>query len=404
LATPRIAEPATLTPVSTTVPATLTVVETAVPAMERTVHPVQDRSNNSTTVIFRMGMRRSDFDARSIREVGGRSESSAMATIGWMRLRRWLGACVLGWSCAAPLVGPAWGQDAAALRARHAALREQLGNNPFQRPLYLESSQSSGNLKGEIYASIEQPYSIVGPALQGMDRWCDILILHLNVKYCQGSGAGAAETLTVVIGRKYDQPLKDAYRVDFGYQVGVANSEFLRVLLNSESGPLGTKHYRILLEAVALDAQRTFVHLSYSYAYGTAARIAMQGYLATIGRNKVGFTVAGRRADGQPVHIDGVRGVVERNTMRYYLAIEAYLGAVNLPPAERLEKRLRDWYAAIERYPVQLHELERDEYLEMKRREVKRQQAGGLSAAPRRSRRSRRELYDHRLMVRGVAV
>lgn len=43
-----------------------------------------------------------------------------------------------------------------------------------------------------------------------MDHWCDILILHLNVKNCHGSSAGAADTLTVVIGRTYDQSLKDA--------------------------------------------------------------------------------------------------------------------------------------------------------------------------------------------------
>jgi len=70
-----------------------------------------------------------------------------------------------------------------------------------------------------------------------------------------------------------------------------------------------------------------------------------------------------------------MRGVVERNTMRYYLAIEAFLGALSVPPQARLEKRLRDWFAAAERYPRQLHEKERDEYLKMKRREYLRQQS-----------------------------
>jgi len=68
--------------------------------------------------------------------------------------------------------------------------------------------------------------------------------------------------------------------------------------------------------------------------------------------------------------------VVERNTMRYYLAIESYLGALSAPPQTRLEKRLQDWFAASERYSRQLHEMERGEYLEMKRREYQRQQRG----------------------------
>jgi hypothetical protein len=101
----------------------------------------------------------------------------------------------------------------------------------------------------------------------------------------------------------------------------------------------------------------------------------MQAYLATIGRNKVGFTVVSTQPDGRILHIGGMRGVVERNTMRYYLAIEAFLGALSAPPQARLEKRLHDWFAAIERYPRQLHELEQSEYLDMKRKEYLRQQA-----------------------------
>jgi hypothetical protein len=102
----------------------------------------------------------------------------------------------------------------------------------------------------------------------------------------------------------------------------------------------------------------------------------MQVYLATVGHDKIGFSVTGKGDDGKPVYIDGVRGVVERNTMRYYLAIESYLGAVSAAPAERDEKRLRDWFAATERHPAQLHEMERDDYLAMKRNELQRQHAG----------------------------
>jgi hypothetical protein len=61
------------------------------------------------------------------------------------------------------------------------------------------------------------------------------------------------------------------------------------------------------VEVVALDAQRSFLHMSYSYAYGLAARLAMQSYLATAGRNRVGFTIVGRQADGQPIHVGGMR-------------------------------------------------------------------------------------------------
>ena len=276
-------------------------------------------------------------------------------------------------------------QDAAALKAHHAALSERLASNAFQRPLVLESSESAGALKGDIYALIEQPYAVVGPALQGVAQWCDILILHLNVKQCRASsqapgptsGATAGRTandrLILNIGRKSDQPPADAYRFDFAYTVVAARADYLHVALNAEQGPLGTRHYRVVLEVVALDARRSFVHLSYAYSYGVAAQVAMQGYLATAGRDKVGFSIVGTQANGQPEYIGGMRGVIERNTMRYYLAIESFLGALSAPLPQQIDQRLNAWHTSVERYPLQLHELERGEYLDMKRREIQRQ-------------------------------
>jgi hypothetical protein len=273
------------------------------------------------------------------------------------------------------LAAQAHAQDPESLKARHAALAEQLSDNPFQRPLHLESRQTEDTLQGDIYAVIEQPYAVVGTALQGSGHWCDILILHLNVKSCRTSSGSAGEVLRLHIGRKFEQALADAYPFEFAYRVATATPEFLQVLLEAKDGPLGTSRYRIKLEVVALDARRSFLHLSYSYAYGVAARLATQGYLATLGRNKMGFSIVARNAEGQPVYIDGMRGVIERNTMRYYLAIEAYLSALSEPPAARLEKRLNLWHSAVEQYPAQLHELERDQYLAMKRQEIRRQQA-----------------------------
>lgn len=266
-----------------------------------------------------------------------------------------------------------YAQAPESLKARHAALAEQLSDNPFQRPLHLESRQTEDTLQGDIYAVIEQPYAVVGTALQGSGHWCDILILHLNVKSCRASSGSAGEVLRLHIGRKFEQALADAYPFEFAYRVATATPEFLRVLLEAKDGPLGTSRYRIKLEVVALDERRSFLHLSYSYAYGLAARVATQSYLATLGRNKVGFSIVARNAEGQPVYIGGMRGVIERNTMRYYLAIEAYLSALSEPPAARLEKRLNLWHSGVEQYPAQLHELERDQYLSIKRKEIQRQ-------------------------------
>jgi len=292
-----------------------------------------------------------------------------------MNLSRTLLLVACSWSLLGIL--DAHAQDAATLERRHTDLREALASNPFQRPLHLESSENGSATQGDIYAVLDQPYGLVGPALQGMDHWCDILILHLNVKQCRPQRDGQ---LSVNIGRKFDQPLADAYLFQFLYTVGKAQPDYLQVLLSAAQGPLGTSDYRILLEVVALDARRSFLHLSYAYSASGAARAAAQLYLATIGRRKVGFSIVGNDADGGPVYIAGTRGVVERNSMRCYLAIEAYLGALALPAQDQVEKRLNDWYAGIERYPVQLQELARGDYLDMKHREIARQRSASSGA------------------------
>ena len=278
-------------------------------------------------------------------------------------------------------VGIAHADDADAnspgsLRAQYGALQDRLSDNPFQRPLTLDSGETPSGVTGDIYALIQFPFSTMGAALISPGNWCDILILHLNTKYCRASIAGGGSVLNVSIGRKHDQPLNEAYPVVFAFRVAAQTPNYLQVRLNADEGPLSTRDYRIALEAVPLESGQTFVHLSYSYAYGLAGRLAMQAYLGTIGRDKVGFTVASTQPDGKLLHIGGMRGVLERNTMRYYLAVEAFLGALSEPPQAQFEKRLHDWFAASERYPRQLHEMEQGAYLDMKRREYRRQQAG----------------------------
>jgi len=261
---------------------------------------------------------------------------------------------------------------AAQLRARHDALREQLARSPFGKPVHLESHEESNKLTGDVFAVVDHPFATVAQAFHDAADWCHVLILPFNTKHCTSA---SADELSVRIGRKSDQPAETAFRIAFRYRVAASTAGYFRAALNADAGPVGTRNYRISLEATPLDAQRTFIHLSYSYGFGTMSRLMMQTYLGTAGSGKIGFTVTGRDAGGKPVYVDGMLGAVERNTMRYFLAIDAYLAALAVPASERLEKRLQTWYDATEAHARQLHDVERDAYLQMKRREYRRQQA-----------------------------
>ena len=278
--------------------------------------------------------------------------------------------CVMVFACPAS----AQPDPAAALRAKYTALTEQLQQNQFKQPLVLASVETQHGLQGDIYAVVAYPFGVVRDGLDNPQHWCEAMILHINTKYCHALSTPSGTILRVNIGRKTPEELADAVRVEFAYSLATTTPDYIEIKLSAKEGPLGTSDYRILLEAVALPGGKSFVHLIYAYTMNFAARAAMQMYLGTIGSSKVGFTVVGTSGAGHPDYIDGVRGLVERNTMRYYLAIDAYLGAVLATPAAQSEQRLQNWFAATELYPQQLYEMERGEYLEMKRAEVLRQQ------------------------------
>ncbi len=275
---------------------------------------------------------------------------------------------------ALPLAAPpAPGADA--LKARHAALAAPLARNDFQRALFIESFQSRDALRGEVFAVLDHPFAAVADALGTPSHWCDVLILPFNTKYCSVSQGAGGPRLALRIGRKAEQPVKDAYPLELDWRLAASGSDYFEARLTAGSGPMGTRDYRIAVEAVPIDARRTFLHLSYAYAYGLTGRLAMEAYLATAGAGKAGFTVLGRDAQGAPVYIDGMRGVVERNAMRYYLAIDAYIDSLAAPAPAQVEQRIQHWFTATERHPRQLREMDRPTYVALKRVEYARQQS-----------------------------
>ena len=271
--------------------------------------------------------------------------------------------------------------NAAALLERHQALASQLSSNAYERPFYLESAETSSMVTGNAYAVLNSPFNTVSTTFKSPNHWCDVMILHINTKYCRASPGSNPVTLKVYVGKKTPQTLQDAFPLDFAMRQVNTSANLLLVQLNAENGPMGTSNYRIELQAVPLEGNKTFMHLRYSYEYGMAGRIAMQGYLATGGRGKVGFSIKTPATTvANASYVGGARGAVERNTMRYYLAIDAYLQALHQPPASQVNTRLEKWFDSTEQYPLQLRETDKSSYMAMKKSEIQRQ--GASTPAP----------------------
>jgi hypothetical protein len=268
----------------------------------------------------------------------------------------------------------AFADDSGRLRQKYGELREELRSNSFHQPIHIDSAQSGDNIRGDVYAVLRHPFAEFSQSMKDPSDWCAIMILPFNTKYCHAVEGQGGAVLQVRIGRKFDQPVQDAYRLDFSLRPLAATADFFESRLDASSGPLGTRDYRIVVSAVPLDGGRTFMHLGYSYRVGAAGRFAMLAYLSTAGFDKIGFTVTGKDGNGQPTYIGGMRGAIERNAMRYFLAIDAHLASLGAPADQRVEKKIQTWFSSTERYPRQLREMDRSTYAAMKRGEYERAQ------------------------------
>lgn len=264
--------------------------------------------------------------------------------------------------------------QAAALIDKHNSLRGQLTGSPYGRPLVLDSLQSASTVSGDVHAVLDAPFATVSRALQSPRVWCEIMILHINTKMCRitnTANTGSTAAIRLNIGKKDEQHIEDTFALDLAFQPVSSGANHLSTRLDGAKGPLGTSNYVIELAAAALPGGKTFLHLRYASSYGAASQLAMQAYLATVGRSKVGFSTVQQGQKAQLV--GGLRGTAERNTMRYYLAIEAYFANLDKPAAQQFDARLQYWFDATESYARQLREMDRETYLTMKRKEYQRQ-------------------------------
>ena len=255
-------------------------------------------------------------------------------------------------------------------------------------PFEIQSEFANGTAAGVITARLAFSFATVSTALGMPAAWCEFVTLHLNVKGCVYHGEedadnGSRRDVIIYSGRKEFQPLADAYALDYDFTASPASATEQRVTLSAARGPVGTKDYRIEVWVQGVSDSETELKIAYQYHVSKLARLSFDTYLATIGARKVGFTVTTQDQEGRPVYVDGERGVMERNAMRYYLAIQAYLESLAVPALARSEWRCTRWFDLTEQYALQLHEIDRAEYLANKRREFRQQgtEQAALTAA-----------------------
>ncbi|MCA1790492.1 MAG: hypothetical protein LC667_11745 [Thioalkalivibrio sp.] len=220
-------------------------------------------------------------------------------------------------------------------------------------------------------------HEVVAAGLTNVESWCEILFLNMNVKACvYAAGDGQ---LTLFMGRKRYQDPAVVEQIHFSFRVDHADDDKLAIMLHADRGPHGLREDTMELRAVPIDDDTSLLHLHYALRYGRLARTVLTCHFALGGRERIGFTVEDTDEADDPVHVDGLRGMIERNTVRFYVALKAYL---RHPDLDQLEARLEHWFDLTERHPDQLREGDREDYLAQKARERQDQEAlqatGGL--------------------------
>ena len=258
---------------------------------------------------------------------------------------------------------------AQSLLEKYQAIRSSLTNSVFGAPICVESTDANSSLRGDVYGIIDTGFADVRKCLADPREWSEIGCLHPNVKAVVLAPTDLEPRLTFYVGDKEYQKPEKARRVDYAFKLECQGAAYVRGYMSSPDGPEGTRDHLMSFEAMPLSETGTFFHLVYSCGIGLAARAGIAGYLATVGRGHIGFTVVGREADGSPVFIQGRQGIVERNAMRYYLAVLAQIATREIPAGQRFDRRLDCWYTLSDRYRKQIFEVEREDYIRNKHKE-----------------------------------
>lgn len=245
---------------------------------------------------------------------------------------------------------------------------------PLDRNLALriQSHEQDRRLRVDVYGIVNQPYPRVAEALSRPAAMCDFLILNMNVKTCTYEQAGRRSYITIYVAGKSYAPLYRTLEIEPYFELQKKGRNYLKVLVASREENWGMKEYSVFVEASPY-GKATLVRFSSTYFASRINKIATTVYLKTFARNKVGFTVIGHNEQGLPEYVRGMQGVIERNAVRSYLALQAYLETANAPAELRFESRLRRWFKLTDVYKRQLHEMHWQSYLLNKRREYQNQ-------------------------------
>lgn len=252
------------------------------------------------------------------------------------------------------------------LQTHYQQIKQGLADTLPGTTIAISSVEGDDYLSAEITSILNHPYDSVASTLEQAANWCQFMPLHFNIKACTHERDSEGAVLHLFSGRKYYQTPDDSYRMAYRFNTQHYDSHQLQLHLSAQRGPANTRDYRIEVTAQAVE-EGTLLHIRSSYRPSMLSSILSASYLSTLGRDKVGFSRDTDTENGD--YVKGIRGVIERNVMRYHIAIDAFLSTPHTDDLSSHDTMLTYWFDHNDSYPQQLHEMTREEYLAIKQQE-----------------------------------
>jgi len=223
-------------------------------------------------------------------------------------------------------------------------------------PIHVQSGAHKGVLNAEVYGELDYPIKDLAGILAIPANWCQFTVLHPNVKAC----TGGQNLLTLHVGRKLLKSVDDADVMKFRFRTLYLDNEYFKSSLEGDKGPMGIRNYRFEVEAMNVGG-KTFVRIQFSYKSKLYTKLLTSAYVAT--HRRIGFSVIGINKIGQLIYSKGKKALIERNVMRCYLALIAFMDTKHMNTEDRFEVRTTYWFNLMERYFPKPYDVDRKKYI-----------------------------------------
>lgn len=233
-----------------------------------------------------------------------------------------------------------------------------------EQAIHIQSSVNKNRLHADVYAVKKIAFHELVNKINRPEQWCRFITLHLNIKACVYQ-LEPDEVLSFFAGRKFYEPAENAFELSYQFKINTLTDNYFELQLTAAEGPISTRDYQIKLEVLKTNND-VLLHMSLSYLSSFTSRLGTSVYLSTIGADKVGFSQVKNETE-EMEYVKGIEGIIERNVMRYFLALSVYLENGDQ------QQMVKNWFDATEQYTRQLHEVEKQDYLQAKQQEYQQQ-------------------------------